>query len=193
MNISKKGQFFLFPPSELTEYLVLISPPEDIKKEIRKIKNKLHKMTEKTVETTYNVAHISLFKTAWEKDSHIIGRLKKALNDVQSFSISVNGIETFSNGTKKKTIYFKVENSKPILALYKACKTDLKLRKDFTPYLTLEKNISPSDFEKIQDRLEDFNYPCNWICDRITVLKFNPKSNSYKMVEEISLLSSPAS
>jgi 2'-5' RNA ligase len=190
MDISKKGQFFLFPPPELTEYFILISPPEDVKKETKKLKTKLYKIIGNATDNHYSVAHISLFKTSWEKDSHILEKLRKALSDCSSFPVAVNGVDVFSHGTKKKTVYLKLENPKPIQQLYEAFKSELKLKKDFNPHLTLEKNLPTTDFEKIQNDLDSFNHPCEWICDRITVLKFNKKTNSYKLVEEI-LLNTP--
>src|SRR5690606_33133981 len=98
MDISKKGQFFLFPPPELTEYFILISPPEDVKKETKKLKTKLYKIIGNPTDNQYSVAHISLFKTAWEKDSHVLEKLKKALADSTSFTVSVNGVAVFSHG-----------------------------------------------------------------------------------------------
>ena len=44
-----------------------------------------------------------------------------------------------------------------------------------------------SDFEKIENDLNAFNYKSEWICDRITVLKRNPKKGTYKIIEEILL------
>lgn len=187
MNSSKKGQLLLFPPPELTEYLILIAPPDEIKKEIKKLKTKLSKMTGNTTENQYSVAHISLFKTAWEKDKHVLERLKKALSDINHFPVSLNGVDVFSHGTKKKTVYLKVENQKPLQQLYEAFKGEFKIKKEFVPHLSIEKNLLIADFEKIQHDLNSFNHPCEWICDRITVLKFNTKSNSYKLVEEIVL------
>lgn len=187
MNISKKGQLLLFPPPELTEYLILISPPDEIKKEIKKLKTKLSKMIGNTPENQYSVAHISLFKTAWEKDKHVLERLKKVLSDLNSFTISLNGVDVFSHGTKKKTVYLKVENQKPLHHLYEAFKAEFKVKKEFAPHLSIEKNLPIADFEKIQHDLNSFNHTCEWTCDRITVLKFNNKSSSYKLVEEVLL------
>lgn len=185
MNISKKGQILLFPPPDLNDYLILIAPPTEIKKEIKKINSKMHKILGTIGNHT---AHITLFNSAWEQDTHLLERLKKAISDIKSFSIALNGVEVFSHGTKKKTIYLKVTEPKPLLELYEACKKELKIKNDYTPHLTLEKNIALTDFEKLQNKLEEFNYPCNWICDKITVLKFNKKKSSYKLVEEIMLL-----
>jgi len=184
MDISKKGQILLFPPPELNDYLVVISPTLEIKKETKKLNTKLNKMIGN--EGTH-YAHISLFNQAWEEDKHLLERLRKALSDVNAFPVTINGVDVFSHGTKKKTVYLKVENPKPIQQLYEACKSELKLKKDFTPHLTIEKNIPIANFEKIQNDLNIFNHQCEWTCDRITVLKFNKKTNSYKLVEEILL------
>lgn len=184
MDISKKGQILLFPPPALNDYLIVVSTPPEVKKETKKLNAKLNKMI--GGESNHN-AHISLFTQAWEQDKHLLERLKKALADVSSFPVSINGVDVFSHGTKKKTVYLKVENPKPLQQLYEACKSELKLKKDYTPHLTIEKNIPIADFEKIQNDLSLFNHQSEWICDRITVLKFNKKTNAYKQVEEILL------
>jgi len=190
MNISKKGQILLFPPPELNDYLIVVSPPLEIRKETKKLSTKLNKMIGS--EGKHN-AHISLFHQAWEKDHHLLERLKKALSEVNAFPVALNGVDVFSHGTKKKTVYLKVENPKPLQQLYEACRSELKLKKEFAPHLTLEKNIPTADFEKIQNDLGLFNHPCEWTCDRITVLKFNRKTENYKLVEEILLQGGAAS
>ena len=75
MDITKKGQILLFPPPQLTEYFVLLSPSEEIKKETTKLKKKLYKMIGRETENSKSVAHISLFKTKWEHDKHVLERV----------------------------------------------------------------------------------------------------------------------
>lgn len=186
MNISKKGQILLFPPPELNDYLIVASAPVEIHNEVKKLNDKLHKIIASNEKGKFK-AHITLFNSAWEKDNHLLEKLKKSISDVNRFLIVVNGVDVFSHGTKKKTVYLKIENPKPIQQLYEAFKSELKIKKDFIPHLTIEKNIAIADFEKIQNDLSVFNHQCEWICDRITVLKFNKKTNSYKLVEEVML------
>ena len=192
MNISKKGQILLFPPPELNDYLIVISAPIEIHNDVKKLNDKLHKIIASKEKGKFK-AHITLFNSAWEQDHHLLERLKKSISDVTSFPILVNGVDIFSHGTKKKTVYLKIENPKPIQKLYEAFKSELKIKKEFTPHLTIEKNLPIPDFEKIQNDLSIFNHQCEWICDRIMVLKFNKKNNSYKLVEEILLKDSQAS
>ena len=192
MNISKKGQILLFPPPELNDYLIVISAPIEINNDVKKLNDKLHKIIASKEKGKFK-AHITLFNSAWEQDHHLLERLKKSISDVTSFPILVNGVDIFSHGTKKKTVYLKIENPKPIQKLYEAFKSELKIKKEFTPHLTIEKNLPIPDFEKIQNDLSLFNHQCEWICDRIMVLKFNKKNNSYKLVEEILLKDSQAS
>ena len=192
MNISKKGQILLFPPPELNDYLIVISAPIEIHNNVKKLNDKLHKIIASKEKGKFK-AHITLFNSAWEQDHHLLERLKKSISDVTSFPILVNGVDIFSHGTKKKTVYLKIENPKPIQKLYEAFKSELKIKKEFTPHLTIEKNLPIPDFEKIQNDLSIFNHQCEWICDRIMVLKFNKKNNSYKLVEEILLKDSQAS
>ena len=164
----------------------MVSAPVEIHSEVKKLNDKFHKIIASKQKGKFK-AHITLFTSSWEEDNHLLEKLKKSISDVNCFPVTVNGVNVFSHGTKKKTVYLKIENPKPIQQLYEAFKSELKVKKDFLPHLTIEKNIAIADFEKIQNDLNIFNHPCEWTCDRITVLKFNKKTNSYKMVEEILL------
>ena len=184
MDITKKGQILLFPPPQLTEYFVLLSPSEEIKKETTKLKKKLYKMIGRETENSKSVAHISLFKTKWEQDKHVLERVKKSISDQKEFSVSINGTDIYDHGTKAKTLYLKVENPKPIQSLYEAFKEEFKIKNSFNPHLTIEQNIPILDFEKIQDNLDVFNYKSEWICDKVTILK-KKENGGYKVVDEI--------
>lgn len=185
MNTTKKGQFLLFPPPELNEYFILISPTDEIKKETKKLKNKLYKMIGRITENQNSLAHISVFKTKWEKDIHVINKLRKCITEQQPFPITINGSDVFSHGTKKKTLYLKIEDPKPIQSLYGTIAEEFKLKNYINPHLTIEKDIPITDFEKIQDDLSIFNYQNNWTCDRIVILKKDKTKGTYKTVDEI--------
>ena len=186
MDITKKGQILLFPPPQLTEYFVLLSPSEEIKKETTKLKKKLYKMIGRETENSKSVAHISLFKTKWEHDKHVLERVRKSMADQKEFAVSINGTNSYNHGTKAKTLYLKVENPKPIQSLYEAFKEEFKIKNGFNPHLTIEQNIPLADFEKIQDNLDVFNYKNEWICDNVTILK-KKENGSYKVVGQIQL------
>lgn len=185
MTTTKKGQFFLFPPPELNEYFILISPSDEIKKDIKKMKTKLYKIIEKASENQYPMAHILLFKTKWEKDIHVIQKLKKSLADQKSFEIGINEADAFSHGAKKKTLCLKIENPKPIQDLFEAVSKEFKVKNDLNPYLTIEQNILIADFEKIQQDLSTFNYQNKWTCDRVNILKKHKIKGTYKVLDEI--------
>lgn len=184
MDITKKGQILLFPPPQLTEYFVLLSPSEEIKKETTKLKKKLYKMIGRETENSKSVAHISLFKTKWEHDKHVLERVRKSISEQKEFSVSINGTDVYDHGTKAKTLYLKVENPKPIQSLYEAFKEEFKIKNGFNPHLTIEQNIPLADFEKIQENLDVFNYKNEWICDKVTILK-KKENGGYKIVGEI--------
>lgn len=183
----KYKQPTLFPLTELQDYFVLISPTDEVKKETKKLKNKLYKIIGRTTENEYSVAHISLFKAKFERDNHLLEKLKKALADLKPFAVSTNEAEVFSHGATKKTVYLKIENPKPIQALFESIGEEFKFKKEIVPHLTIEQNLPIADFEKIENDLNAFNYKSEWICDRITVLKRNPIKGTYKLMEEILL------
>ena len=162
----------------------MISPSDEIKSETKKLKKKLYKMIGRETENKNSVAHISLFKTKWEKDKHVVDRVRKSIADQKEFSVSINGTAIYDHGTKAKTLYLKVENLKPIQSLYEAFKDEFKIKGSLNPHLTIEQNIPVSDFQKIQDSLEAFNYKSEWICNKVTILK-KKDNGGYKVVEEI--------
>jgi len=141
-------------------------------------------MIGRETENSKSVAHISLFNTKWEHDKHVLDRVRKSISDQKEFAISINGTDVYDHGTKAKTLYLKVENPKPIQFLYEAFKEEFKIKNGFNPHLTIEKNIPISDFEKIQDNLDVFNYKSEWICDKVTILK-KKGNGGYKVVDEI--------
>jgi len=184
MNSTKKGQFLLFPPPKLSEYAIMLSPSDEIKSETKKLKKKLYKMIGRETENNKSVAHISLFKTKWEQDKHVLERVRKSIADQKEFSVTINGTDVYDHGTKAKTLYLKVENPKPIQSLYEAFKEEFKIKSSLNPHLTIEQNIPIIDFQKIQDNLEVFNYKGEWICNKVTILK-KKENGGYKVVEEI--------
>jgi len=184
MNTTKKGQFLLFPPPQLTEYFVLLSPTEEIKKETTKLKKKLYKMIGRETENNKSVAHISLFKTKWEKDKHVLDRVRKSIADQKEFSVEINGSDVYNHGTKSKTLFLKIENPKPIQSLYDSFREEFKIKTDLNPHLTIEQNIPLDDFDKIKDSLDAFHYKSGWICNKVTILKKKEKGG-FKIVEEI--------
>jgi len=184
MNSTKKGQFLLFPPPELKEYSILISPSDEIKNETKKLKKKLYKIIGRETENNKSVAHISLFKTKWEHDKHVLERVRKSITDQKEFSVEINGVGVYDHGTKSKTLFLKVENPKPIQLLYESFKEEFKIKSNLNPHLTIEQNIPVADFEKLQSNLDVFDYKNKWSCNKVTILKKKEKGG-YKVVEEI--------
>lgn len=175
----------LFQLPELQEYLILIVPNDEVKSETKKLQNKLYKIIGRKTENEYAIAHIPLFKTKYEKDSHVSEKLKKAMAELKPFLIATSEVDVFSHGAAKKTLYIKIDNPKPIQALFETLGEEFKFKKEILPHLTLEKNLPVADFEKIGTDLSAFHYESEWLCDRITLLKRNPKKGTYKLVEEI--------
>ena len=187
MAKAKYKQPTLFQLPELQEYFILIAPSDEVKGETRKLKNKLYKIIGRKTENEYAIAHISLFKTRYERDAHVLEKLKKALADVRPFAVATGEADVFSHGATKKTLYLKIENPKPIQALFETLGEEFKFKKEILPHLTLEKSLPVADFEKIGTDLSAFHYKSEWLCDRITVLRRSPKTGTYKLVEEIIL------
>lgn len=60
-----------------------MAPSGEVKSETKKLQNKLYKIIGRKTENEYAIPHISLFKTRYEKDAHVLEKSKKALADAE--------------------------------------------------------------------------------------------------------------
>lgn len=178
-------QISLFPET-LYEYHILLSPSDAIKDEVDNLKQALHEQIGIAERDRTSIAHISLLKLEAFESTNMKDMVKKALAGELKFTIKVNGHAHFENG-KERTLYLKLDNPEAVDRLAVAIKNPSKKRApkpkyrqtsivdkperkpklSMTPHITIARNISQADFEKID--FTAFEYQNEWVCDRVII------------------------
>ena len=179
------AQISLFPET-LYEYHILLSPSDAIKDDVDNLKQVLHEAIGIADRDRTSIAHITLLKTEAFESTNMKDIVKKALAGESKFTIKVNGHDHFKNG-KETTLYLKLENPELVDRLAVAIKNPTKKRApkpkyrqtsivdkperkpklSMTPHITIARNITEADFEKID--LTAFEYENEWVCDRVII------------------------
>lgn len=179
------AQISLFPET-LYEYHILLSPSDAIKDDVDNLKQLLHEAIGIADRDRTSIAHITLLKTEAFESTSMKDIVKKALAGESKFTIKVSGHDHFKNGSER-TLYLKLEQPELVDRLAVSIKNPSKKRTpkpkyrqtsivdkperkaklSMTPHITIARNISEADFEKID--FTAFEYENEWVCDRVII------------------------
>jgi 2'-5' RNA ligase len=176
------------------EYFFLISPDQAIRDAVRYLKKRLNAEVHIDSGDLHSVPHISLFKTRTTDPLFNIDPFAAALSKSHAFEIQITGLGAFEQYNRKKTFYLKLKEQDIISSIFYTlleCRGD-KSQTDFTPHLTIARNISEGQLSWIQN-LNDYNFKGEFFCTAITVLKrqVNPNESPktrFEVYDEIHLL-----
>jgi len=149
---------------ELYAYLVVLSPPENIRADVTKIKQELNGIADITERNLHSIAHITLTDKLTD-DTHFAKTISGLITAVNPFTIKVKGWDVFDHG-HSVTIYLKIENTEPIINLMTLVKSSSK-----SPHISLAKKISHQTFILLKPYLEDLDYSAEWVCTEVNVLR----------------------
>ena len=148
------------------ELLFLISPPPHIASDVSVLKDDVQFLIRHEFEDRYSKANISLFKYADEHIGDMIQHVESKAAHFKPFNVFIKNLNVFRYGSSR-TIYLDVVNKYPIRDIFeKLVKEDV----NYTPHISIAKNISLEDFLKSWAYLKDLPYSQHFLCDRITVL-----------------------
>jgi len=156
------NQTSLFGP--LYAFLVVLSPPENIKADIAKIKKDLNAITDIRDKNLHSIAHITLTDKLTD-DADFAQAISGFIGSVQPFTIKIKGWNVFDHG-HSVTVYLNIENPEPIIELMGLVKSSNK-----TPHISLAKRISHETFDRIKPYLDNLDYNAEWICTEVNVLR----------------------
>jgi 2'-5' RNA ligase len=149
------------------ELFFIISPPPHIMSDVRVLKDDVQYLVGHELEDRYSKAHISLFK--YDDPNHfdqILQFVEARAACFKPFNIFIKNLNVFHHGANR-TIYLDIVNKYPVRDIFeKLVKEDA----NFTPHITIAKNMVPEDFIKPWLYLKDFKYSQHFLCDRVTVL-----------------------
>lgn len=194
----RPGQLSLFAPEDIPqvytpcEYFLLISPPPALIEKIRAMKKKLHKIVPVGEENLHSIAHISILKLRMrENDDLVTGKVRRALTNLHSFTIRLNGAEVFTHGRASRSLVLRISNPEPVSILHAWISSEFGNRKGITPHLTIAKKIPAKNFAKVP--VQDFNRYDTFECDGITILKKTEGQERYSSLLRIPLAAAESS
>lgn len=153
------------------ELLFLISPPPHIASDVSVLKDDVQFLIGHEFEDRYSRANISLFKYSDKHIEEMIQHVEAKAAHFKPFNAFIKNLNVFRYGSSR-TIYLDVVNKYPIRDIFeKLVKEDV----NYTPHISIAKNISLEDFLKSWAYLKDLPYSQHFLCDRITVLARNEK------------------
>ena len=178
-------QISLFPET-LYEYHILLSPSDAIKDDVDNLKQALHEQIGIADRDRTSIAHISLMKMEAFESTSVKDIVKKALAGEPRLTIKINGHDHFKNGNER-TLYLKLDEPENIDRLAVAIKNpskkkapkpkyrqtsivdkpERKPKLSMTPHITIARNITEADFDKID--FTAFEYQNEWVCDRVII------------------------
>lgn len=149
------------------ELLFIIAPPPHICSDVAVLKDDVHYLIGHSFADRFSKAHISLFRYADEHTDDLINFVKEKATTFQPFNVFLKDFGVFQQGSSR-SVYMDIVNKYAIRELFESL---VKEDADFTPHISIAKNLSDTDFLKCWPYLKGLNYSNqHFVCDRITVL-----------------------
>jgi 2'-5' RNA ligase len=157
-----------------TDYLMIISPPDDIKKEISRYKRASVNLIGH-FEGMHSTAHITITHQTRCKPffaQPLILQMEKRLNTIPPIDIQINGFDFFNHGQTAKTIYAKIDSTTHTDQWFKLLKSEMGIKvKNFVPHITIARNIPVTAFNKLWPNFENRVFSQTFKVDGLTILQ----------------------
>ena len=157
--------------------LFVISPPPAIVEYVAMLKQHVKLAIGHPFEDEFSKAHISLFKYRDEHAEDWLYRADSKISSFTPFHVHIKNLN-FSDHGMTRTIYLEVVHKNPICEIVENV---LGSPADFTPNITIARNLDINDFMKAWMSLRNLSYSDYFRCDHITVLKKAPRKWRYYM------------
>ena len=185
------------PGYRLNEYLLVLSPHEDLRNRIVRIKKDFQEKFQASF-TLSGRPHITLARfVTWNMgEEKLLHRLQHIAMGVAPFKVELRDFGSFPS----HTIYINVTTKQPVQQLVKELKTAQKLmkaHKDFEPHfiqephLTIARKLLPWQFEKAWIEYEGLQFTGRFIADGILFLKRPLGANPYQILSRLEFKNMP--
>jgi 2'-5' RNA ligase len=193
LSLFEQAEEFAPEPKEKYHYLFVVSPSNEIKEKVNKVKEQLKKIIPEASLALRSTPHISVtgFQTSKKLDDATFEKLNQLFSKTPRFAVSFNGFQNFLHGQISNTLYLTIEDEKPFIELNKIFVKFFNLsERNFKPHLTVAKTLPRECLPKIEQFMEQENFQAKFMCTNITVLEstFNQnKMSAYKVFKTIAL------
>ncbi len=156
------------------DYLIIISPPQEVIKQISKYKrasaNKIG-----AFKGLHSTAHISITHQQRCKPflaEPFISNMEKRLMSMHPVELHISGFDFFKHGNIGFTIYATVNPAPSNINWFKLLRKQMGIKlPNFVPHITVAKNIAPSAFKKLWPYFENDKYNAEFTVNTLTVLQ----------------------
>jgi 2'-5' RNA ligase len=152
------------------EFFFIISPPKAIADYVAMLKGYVKDAIGHGFDDEFSKAHISLFKYSDPHAEDLLYQVDSKISSFTPFHVFLKNLNVFSHGSTR-TIYLEIVHKAPICEIFENL-TDREV--DFTPHLTIARNLEINDFLMAWRSLKNISYSQYFRCDHITVLKRSP-------------------
>lgn len=157
-----------------TDYLMILSPPDEIQKEISRYKRASVNVIGH-FDGMYNTAHITItFQTRCKPflARPAIERMGQRLTTLSPIGLQIKSFAYFNHGTSGKTIYAVIERNEKTDKWFKLLATQMNIKiKSFVPHITIAKNIPVTAFNKLWPNFENREWSANFMANSLTILE----------------------
>lgn len=173
------AQISLFPEPHY-HYHILLSPPEAIMADVKKLKETFDAMIGIPA-YNFTPAHITLHDLEMPESTDVKGLLKTALAGQRKFTVKISGYDKWNHALVLKienpdriaelATIIKAPHKVPVKAERQTSILDRPKRKaSMTPHITIARGLTEGVLDSIED-FSAFEYHNEWICDRVTILR----------------------
>jgi 2'-5' RNA ligase len=156
------------------DYLIIISPPDAVMKEIGRYKRASVNVIGH-YEGMHSRAHISIThqtrcKPFLVQPAVII--MEKKLSTIAPVELCIKGFNFFNHGKTAKTIYAEIELTPETQKWFKLLKIQLGIKvKNFVPHITVAKNIPVTAFNKLWPKFANRSFNEVFTVNSLTILQ----------------------
>ena len=172
----------------LADYLLQLSPGEEIEKQVKLYKLSCAKHAGK-FRGMYSQAHISFAVLGDKSDNHLqpshrlsiyFENISSALKNIEPHELRVKGFNFFTHGPKFRTIYAAIELNEETRKWINKIDAILNLNRNTTPHITIAKNVPLEAFNILWPFFQKMSYHDSFIAKRLTILQ-KDTGNSYSI------------
>ena len=156
------------------DYLMIISPPDAIKKEISRYKRASVNLIGH-FEGMHNTAYITITHQVRCKPFLVhpaIARMEKRLAMISPIELQITGFNYFNHGKTGKTIYAVIEITTKTDNWFKLLTSEMGIKvKNFVPHIAIARNIPIGAFNKLWPNFQNREWQTSFMANSLTILE----------------------
>ncbi len=175
-------------PVNIYEYLLVISPPEIVRKEVNRVKEEFNKIYNHmpAIKSQPQITLINFLSSDVEEEGLLL-KMSEATKGHYPFDVQLYNFNSF--GT---TIFIDIKETAPIINLLRSLKLTANLPRSrsffsWRPHMTVAKGLKQDTFNKAMSIFKNKSFDASFFADRVVLLKRDRPFSKYEMLMEFEL------